>query len=44
MNSSKPEVQGEKGAVFALPRRYWYLDLVVVAGMVLLAYAIIFFL
>ena len=30
--------------LFQLPKRYWYLDLVVVAGLVLAAYAVIFLL
>ena len=41
MSTSEPN---DGGTVFSLPRRYWYLDLVVVAAMVAVAYAIIFFL
>ena len=40
---STPE-HNEGGVLFRLPRKYWYLDLVVVAAMVLIAYGIIFFL
>ena len=41
MSSPEPK---DGGIVFKLPRKYWYLDLVVVAAMVLVTYAIIFFL
>ena len=39
-----PPSDENSGVLFELPRKFWYLDLVVVAAMVILAYAVLFFL